>query len=185
MEKHAFVPVKSCELKLEDLRLTPDAVNNLVNIENQFSKNIDCGTGLRLCVEFFENYGSHVNIGILHFGGIFTWTATYTSETKSEKFLTRVRDALDGFISLGIVGKIFNVGAGISGSYLSSRSNIEKKYTESELSDIQLKIVRDGGPPDEGDFNKWKHTLVSQNSTWSLVDRNNFCGLWDVIFNIY
>ena len=183
MEKHAFVPVKSCELNLEHIRLTPDAVNNLVNIENQLSKNIDCGTGLRLCVEFFENYGSHVNIGILHFGGIFTWTATCTSETKSEKFLTRVHDALDGFISLGIGGEIFNVGASISGSYLSSTSNIENKYNGSELSDIQLKIVRDGGPPDEGDFNKWKHTLVSQNSTWSLVDRKNFCGLWDVLRN--
>ena len=184
-EKHAFVPVKSCELKLEHIRLTPDAVNNLVNIEGQFNKNFDCGTGLRLCVEFFENYGSHVNIGILHFGGIFTWTATYTSETKSEKFLTRdiVHDALDGFISLGIVGNVCNVGAGISGSYLSSRSNIENKYTESELSHILLKIVPDGGPPDEGDFNKWKHTLVSQNSTWSLVDRKNFCGLWDVLRN--
>jgi hypothetical protein len=60
-EKHAFVPVKSCELKLEHIRLTPDAVNNLLNIEGQFNKNIDCGTGLRLCVEFFENYGSHVS----------------------------------------------------------------------------------------------------------------------------
>jgi hypothetical protein len=151
----------------------------------QFNKNIDCGTGLRLCVEFFENYGSHVNIGILHFGGIFTWMATYTSETKSEKFLTRdiVHDALDGFISLGIVGKVCNVGTGISGNYLSSRSNIENKYTESELSHILLKIVTDGGPPDEGDFNKWKHTLLSQNSTWSLVDRKNVCGLWDVLRN--
>lgn len=184
-EKHAFVPVKSCELKLEHIRLTPDAVDNLVNIESQFNKHIDCGTGLRLCVDFFENYGSHVNIGILHFGGIFTWTATYTSETKSEKFSSReiVHDALDGFISLGIVGKVCNFGAGISGSYLSSRSNIENKYTESELSHILLKIVPDGGPPDEGDFNKWKHTLVSQNSTWSLVDRDNFCGLWDVLKN--
>jgi hypothetical protein len=34
MEKHAFVPVKSCELKLEHIRLTPDAVNDLVNIED-------------------------------------------------------------------------------------------------------------------------------------------------------
>jgi hypothetical protein len=58
MEKHAFVPVKSCELKLEDIRLTSDAVNNLVNIEGQFNKNIDCGTGLRLCVELDINPSS-------------------------------------------------------------------------------------------------------------------------------
>ncbi|CAG2212875.1 unnamed protein product [Mytilus edulis] len=132
-----------------------------------------------------ENMRSHINTGILHFGGIFKWTATYTSLTESKSDFNKdlVYDTLEGFLNIGYAGPGPTVGIGVSGKSLSSISGISNKHTEEELSKIQLIIDSIGGPPDEIEYQKWVQTLTAENETWSLISRGNFIGIWEVLTN--
>lgn len=184
-EKYAFVPVKSYEFKIENIHLISNAIKTLQAIESGLQGNAICMKSLSQCKKFFQIYGSHINMGILHFGGVFKWKASYSSSIKSSNNSRKelVNDTLDGFTSMGYTGPGPAIGIGVSGKYLSGNSSIVKNHTEEELSKVQLNIDPIGGPHDETDYGKWVQRLTTENGTWSLISRGEFIGIWEVLKN--
>lgn len=183
--KCAFVPIAAIELTLSDVHLIQEAVNDLLEIEVLMIPGAECSSLVVRCLEFFNTYGSHINIGLLHFGGIYKWTATYTSEedTKTESVKNLLQTTLEGFISLGVASCTKQFGIGVSGSYLSNHSDIGKKYSHTELSRVELQIEKTGGPPEVEDYHEWKDGLACASSTWALISSQHFVGIWQILQN--
>lgn len=181
--KYSSVPIKACELTHAMVRLIPEAVQILTEIETL--NNIFCREEFitSKCRHFFQRFGSHINIGVLHFGGVFKWIATYSGETKSSENVMKqlVNNSLNCYVNAFMPSK--NLGIEVSAKYLSTSGNISQTYSETDLSNTTVKILKSGGPPEIDDFYVWKYILSSCNSTWSLIDRGKLCGIWEIISN--
>lgn len=181
--KYSCVPIKACELKHDMVRLVPEAVQMLSEIDKLsklFCREVYITSE---CTRFFQRFGSHINIGMLHFGGIYKWIATYSGETKSSENIKKkvVSNSLNGFVTAFMPST--NIGVEVSAKYLSSNGNMSKVYSETDLSNTTVKILKCGGPQEIDDFYVWKYILSSCNSTWSLIDRGKLCGIWEIIQN--
>ena len=70
------VPTAACQLNQSSLRLSSEALKEL-QLVDRIVKSDDAETVDRKCQKFLKMYGSHINAGILHFGGINNFVATY------------------------------------------------------------------------------------------------------------
>lgn len=181
----AFVPVKACELKLENFVFVPDALKRLKDIETLAIEKKDFDTIHSSIVKFFKHYGSHVNIGVLHFGGIYEWTAKYesehkTNETFSANILNRV---LEAYVSGGKSFLNKYVGGTCSGDVIMKETHFSGNYDQGELSKVVCGVSIYGGSPDSLTFNEWKTRLQSENSTWNIIDKNELIEIWEILSN--
>ena len=73
---YSVVPTAACELKTHSLKLSREALLELQNIEKLIEGSHDTEYVGNTCETFFSKYGSHINAGILHFGGVNKFIAT-------------------------------------------------------------------------------------------------------------
>ena len=57
-----------------------------------------------LCIEFFENFGTHVGTGTVHFGGVYIWRSIYSGTgddiQKDKEYKKAVAAALGNLLKL-------------------------------------------------------------------------------------
>lgn len=180
--KYSSIPVKSCEFKPTDVCLVPEAIECLLNIE--YFDQLFCREEFIIaeCQKFFKQFGSHINIGTLHFGGVYKWISTYSSETQSSDVCAQqlVATSLNSYISTD-VPCITGIGAEVSAECLFKKGDNSQSYSRSDLSNTRLTVQMCGGPIGIDDFYTWKYMLSSCNDTWSLIDRGNLRGIWEII----
>ncbi|XP_008917714.2 interferon-induced very large GTPase 1 [Manacus vitellinus] len=181
--KYQYIPLASCFFQRHQLLLSDAALQELQHVEQllSFTREEDKP---KLLESFFHRFGSHVDQGPLHFGGIFWWKA-YTEgfrDEHQEKVKRQTSDALNSFVGASLGGFGASGGGASTVSISSSKASVEDQARESSLTDIQLYVVNTGGPSETDSLSQWKNGLVSNNSTWCVIDRGfQLIPVWEVI----
>ncbi|TRZ08649.1 hypothetical protein HGM15179_018455 [Zosterops borbonicus] len=185
--KYQYIPLASCYFQRHQLLLSDAALQELQEMEQllSFTQEDDKASLLNsMCESFFTRFGSHVNQGPLHFGGIFWWKAStvgFRAEHKKE-MKRQTSEALNSFVEASWSGFGASAGGALDVSKSSSKASVMGRARESSQTAIQLYVVNTGGPPDTDSLHQWKTGLVSDNTTWCVIDRGfELIPVWDVI----
>ncbi|XP_041471757.1 interferon-induced very large GTPase 1-like [Lytechinus variegatus] len=187
---YSVTPTAACELNPYSLKLSQQALHDLKTIDRILvgSKNLELVS--QNCEDFLTTYGSHINTGVIHFGGVNKFVATYSSETKSnsDRVMRMVRDLLSAYVSASYSGFGSSVEGVLSADQIKAHDSFKNEYEKSELAKTTLHFVRNGGPQDVSTLQLWKMGLVTCRGTWTLIDRGkslftDFVGVWKLIPN--
>ncbi|XP_063009303.1 interferon-induced very large GTPase 1-like isoform X1 [Melospiza melodia melodia] len=184
--KYQYTPLASCYFQRHQLRLSDAALRELQDMEQllSFSWEEDNPTFVKMCESFFRRFGSHINQGPLHFGGIFWWKAStegFRAE-QQEEVKRQTSEALNSFVgaSWGDFGASVEGNLNVSKSI--SQHSVLGRAGKSSHTAIQLYVVNTGGPADTASLPLWKMGLVSDNTTWCVIDRGfQLVPVWDII----
>ncbi|XP_053858127.1 interferon-induced very large GTPase 1-like [Vidua macroura] len=184
--KYQYIPLASCYFQRHQLRLSDAALQELRNMEQllSFSQEGDKAFLMNTCESFFRRFGSHINQGPIHFGGIFWWKAStegFQAEQR-EEMKRQTSEALNSFVWASWVGLRAAVEGTLDVSKSSSMASVWARVRKSSQTAIQLYVVNTGGPADTTSLPQWKAGLASDNTTWCVIDRGfELIPVWDVI----
>ncbi|KAM7060605.1 interferon-induced very large GTPase 1-like [Acridotheres tristis] len=184
--KFQYIPLASCYFQRHQLRLSDAALRELQDMEQilAFIWKGDNPTFVKMCESFFTRFGSHINQGPLHFGGIFWWKAStegFRAEERGE-MKRQTSEALNSFVGASWGGIRASVEGTLDVSKSSSQASVLGRVAEGSHRAIQLYVVNTGGPADTTSLPQWKTGLVSDNTTWCVIDRGfELIPVWDVI----
>ncbi|KAM3676193.1 interferon-induced very large GTPase 1-like isoform 1-T2 [Ammospiza maritima maritima] len=185
--KYQYIPLASCYFQRHHLRLSDAALQELQDMDQQllsFSWEEDNPTLVKMCESFFSRFGSHINQGPLHFGGIFWWKAStegFRAEQR-EEVKKQTSKALNSFVRKSYGDFLVCAAGALDVSKSSSEASVKGRARESSHSEIQLYVANTGGPADTSSLPQWKTGLVSDNTTWCVIDRGfQLIPVWDVI----
>ncbi|CAN8205188.1 unnamed protein product [Coccothraustes coccothraustes] len=185
--KYQYIPLASCYFQRNQLRLSDAALRELQDMEQQllsFSQREDNATLVKMCESFFSRFGSHINQGPVHFGGIFWWKASTEGfrAKQREEMKRQTSEALNSFVGASWGGFWASVEGTLDVSKSSSQASVQGRAGESSRTAIQLYVVNTGGPADTASLPQWKTGLVSDNTTWCVIDRGfQLIPVWDII----
>ncbi|KAM4904229.1 interferon-induced very large GTPase 1-like [Sylvia borin] len=183
--KYQYIPLASCHFQRHQLLLSDAALQELQDMEQLLSfTQEDKAPLLHRCERFFSRFGSHINQGPLHFGGIFWWKAStegFRTEQR-EEMKRQTCEALNTFVGASWGGFLASAAGALDVSKSSSKTSVLGRAGESSHTAIQLYVVTTGGPPDTASLPQWKTGLVSDNTTWCVIDRGfKLIPVWDII----
>ncbi|XP_054149384.1 interferon-induced very large GTPase 1-like [Melozone crissalis] len=184
--KYQYIPLASCYFQRHQLRLSDAALRELQDMEQllSFSWEEDNPNLVKMCESFFSRFGSHINQGPLHFGGIFWWKAStevFQAE-QWEEVKQQTSEALNSFVGASWGGFGASVEGTLDVSKSSSQASVLGRAGASSHTAIQLYVVNTGGPADTSSLPQWKTGLVSDNTTWCVIDRGfELIPVWDII----
>ncbi|KAK2511963.1 hypothetical protein Q9233_016552 [Columba guinea] len=183
--KYRYIPLASCYFQKHQLHLSDAALQELQDFEHLLSITEEADRPDMLksrCGSFFERFGSHVNQGPLHFGGIFWWKAStegFRAEHR-EEMKQQVSEALDSYIrvSYGLFG------GSVDFSKSSSQASFQGTERKNVHTNVHLSVTNTGGPSEMDSLPQWKAGLESNNRTWSVIDRGfQLIPVWDIILS--
>ncbi|XP_014743650.1 PREDICTED: interferon-induced very large GTPase 1-like, partial [Sturnus vulgaris] len=184
--KFQYIPLASCYFQRHQLRLSDAALRELQDMEKILgvTQKEDNPMFVKMCESFFSKFGSHINQGPLHFGGIFWWKAStegFRAEERGE-MKRQTSEALNSFVGGSWGGIRASVEGTVDVSKSSSQDSVLGRVAEGSYRAIQLYVVNTGGPADTTSLPQWKMGLVSDNTTWCVIDRGfELIPVWDVI----
>ncbi|XP_032539335.1 interferon-induced very large GTPase 1-like [Chiroxiphia lanceolata] len=181
--KYQYIPLASCYFQRHQLLLSDGALRELQHMEQLLNL-----TGEEdqpnLLESFFSRFGSHVSQGPLHFGGIFWWKAStggFRAEQR-EEMKRQTSEALNSFVGASFSGFGVSAGGATDVSRSSSQASVQGRAGESSHTEIQCQVFTTGGPSETDSLPQWKTGLVSNNSTWCVIDRGSqLIPVWEVI----
>jgi hypothetical protein len=179
--KHSSMPLASFYFNDSDLLLSVDALSALRLIETKITTYGQENAEVKqACEEFFKRFGSHANRGPLHFGGVYWLKCCSSGINESELSVVKQLQSEVVYAHASFTYSSIGVSGGVD------LAQIKAKYTnncsETTISNTQLEIVKNGGPPEMSTLSDWKTGLVASNSTWSLIDRGPMLvPVWDII----
>ncbi|XP_072276962.1 interferon-induced very large GTPase 1-like [Pyxicephalus adspersus] len=182
--RYNYIPLASCYFRKDQLRLSPSALKALREIEKLITidslMTIDSPILSIKCSEFFQRFGSHINLGPIHFGGIFWWKASMEGidSSKMEEAKKMTSEALNVYVGASY--------AGFGGEIDSKTTNTQGSVHNSKISnlhkEVNLFVTKTGGPPEADSLPQWKAGLVTSNKTWSVIDRGfQLVPVWKII----
>ncbi|KFV78638.1 Interferon-induced very large GTPase 1, partial [Struthio camelus australis] len=187
--KYQYIPLASCYFQKHQLRLSNAALQELQDIEQLLSITQEANRLHMLksrCGSFFSRFGSHVNQGPLHFGGIFWWKASaegFRAEQR-EEMKRQASEALNCYIGASYSSFVFNVGVSAGISKSSSEASFQGKDRRDVQTKIQLFVTKTGGPSEVDSLVQWKSGLVTSNTTWCVIDRGfQLIPVWDIVLS--
>ncbi|XP_053878351.1 interferon-induced very large GTPase 1-like [Malaclemys terrapin pileata] len=187
--QYSYIPLASCYFPKDQLRLSRAALQELKESEQLLSHtpepdklNFLKSRGGR----FFKRFGSHVNQGPLHLGGIFWWKVS--SEGFRAEQLDEVKkqtsDALSSYVGGSYGGFGWSISAGVTASKSGSEASFQGTDRKQTQTEIQLFVTKTGGPPGVDSLTAWKSGLLASNKTWSVIDRGaQLIPVWDIILS--
>ncbi|TRZ05899.1 hypothetical protein HGM15179_021208 [Zosterops borbonicus] len=183
---YQYIPLASCSFQRHQLLLSDVALQELQDMEQflSFTQGEDTPPLLDRCERFFSRFGSHVNQGPLHFGGIFWWKASTKGfrDVQREEMKRQMCGALNNLVRNSYGGFLENAVEFLDVSISGSKASVLGRAGDSSHSTIQLSVINTGGPPDTASLPQWKTGLVSDNTTWCVIDRGfELIPVWDVI----
>ncbi|KAM7062072.1 LOW QUALITY PROTEIN: uncharacterized protein M8220_002018 [Acridotheres tristis] len=184
--KFQYIPLASCYFQRHQLRLSDAALRELQGMEQILgvTQKEDNPMFVKMCESFFRRFGSHINQGPLHFGGIFWWKAStegFRAEERGE-MKRQTSEALNSFVRSSYGGFLVSAAGALDVSKSNSQASVLGRAVESSHTAIQLYVVNTGGPADTTSLPQWKTGLVSDNTTWCVIDRGfELIPVWDVI----
>ncbi|KFV58034.1 Interferon-induced very large GTPase 1, partial [Tyto alba] len=185
--KYQYIPLASCYFQKHQLRLSDAALQELQDIEHLLSitPKADRPTMLKSrCESFFSRFGSHINQGPLHFGGIFWWKAStegFKAEQR-EEMKRQASEALNCYVGASYSSFGGRAGVEVDISKSSSRASLQGKDGRNANTAVQLYVANTGGPSETDSLPQWKLGLVTNNTTWRVIDRGfQLIPVWDII----
>uniref|UniRef100_A0A8C3Y048 VLIG-type G domain-containing protein n=1 Tax=Catharus ustulatus TaxID=91951 RepID=A0A8C3Y048_CATUS len=184
--KFQYIPLASCYFQRHQLRLSDAALRELQDMEQivGFTQKEDNPTFVKMCESFFSRFGSHINQGPLHFGGIFWWKASTEGfqDKQREEVKRQTSAALNSIVRKSYGDFLESAEDTLDISASTSKASVRRKAGERSHSAIQLYMVNTGGPADTTSLLQWKTGLVSDNTTWCVINRGSeLIPVWDVI----
>ena len=171
------VPVRAIDITLKDISLRPEVLASLQDIE-QSLQGIEKSLNYKpngYFHDFFKQFGSHINYGVIELGGSLASIATCNKrgDIKRSDLRKAVSEAARLSLSLGFSKAGFDIGIGTSfnASKLHAKTSSGCKMTEFQNIDVTLK--KTGGPPEIDDKIEWRKGLVENSSLWHIVSRND------------
>ncbi|KAM9036265.1 interferon-induced very large GTPase 1-like [Sarcophilus harrisii] len=187
--KFCYIPLASCHFARDQLHLSKSALQELKQLEELLSYSNSAETHSLLkqrCEAFFKRFGSHVNQGPLHLGGVFWWKAVaagFRSEALHD-VKRQASEALDRYIGGSYSG--FGVTAAASANVSNSQSQMSSQNTSSTnlQTRFEMSVYQTGGPPEVDSLPQWKAGLVASNHSWCIIDRGyQLVPVWDIILS--
>lgn len=178
--RYNYVPLASIYFAKNQLRLSPDAISELNEIEKLICMNPDTEILRNKCEDFFQRFGSHANLGPIHFGGIFWWKASVESVHKNEiqEAKTSINQALNFFMNCGYA----DIAGNADISYTNTCGSADKSKETQLQKNIQVSVTKTGGPLEADSLPHWKAGLVTSNKSWSVIDRGfQMTPIWKII----
>uniref|UniRef100_A0A452I442 VLIG-type G domain-containing protein n=1 Tax=Gopherus agassizii TaxID=38772 RepID=A0A452I442_9SAUR len=187
--KYSYIPLASCYFPKDQLRLSSAALQELKDMEQLLSHTPESDKLNMLKSRggsFFKRFGSHVNQGPLHLGGIFWWKASsegFRAEHMDE-VKKRTSDALSSYAGGSYGGFGWSIAAGVTASKSGSETSFQGTDTKHTQTEIQLFVTKTGGPPGVDSLTAWKSGLLASNKTWSVIDRGfQLIPVWEIILS--
>ncbi|XP_028922201.1 interferon-induced very large GTPase 1-like [Ornithorhynchus anatinus] len=188
--KFCYVPLALCQFTKDQLQLSREALKELKQIEELLSYTQDPDKLYMLKKtrygNFFSRFGSHVNLGPLHFGGIYWWKAVsegFSSEER-EEVKHQASMHLDCYVKGGVSAFGRSFAANMSPSLFHSAASSHSQNDKQGHRVTQLSMSQTGGPPEVDSLPLWRKGLVASNQTWCVIDRGNqFLAVWDLIMS--
>ncbi|XP_063278816.1 interferon-induced very large GTPase 1-like [Prinia subflava] len=182
---YQYIPLASCYFQRHQLRLSDAALKELQDMEQTLNDTQeDKVLLLKRCERFFSTFGSHINQGPLHFGGIFWWkvsTKGFRAE-QQEEMKRQASEALNSLVRTSYGDFLASAAGALDVSISSSKASVLGRAGENSHATIQLNVVNTGVPLDTTSLPQWKTGLVSDNRTWCVIDRGfELIPVWDVI----
>ncbi|KAM5148033.1 interferon-induced very large GTPase 1-like [Mantella aurantiaca] len=178
--RYNYIPLASCYFRKDQLRLSSSALNALRKIENLLAIKSKAPILSTKCSEFFQRFGSHVNLGPIHFGGIFWWKAFMdgVNSSKIEEAKKMSSEALNIYVGVSYAG----FGGDVDITKTNAQGSVYNSKTSNLQKDVQLFITKTGGPSEADSLSQWKYGLVTSNKTWSVIDRGfQLMPVWNII----
>ncbi|XP_046294243.1 interferon-induced very large GTPase 1-like [Marmota monax] len=187
--KFCYVPLASCYFHMNELQLSKPALQELKYMEVVLDQRADTDNVslLKQRTEiFFHRFGSHVNQGPMHLGGIYGWKAI--SEGFQSDQLADVKqqaaEVLDIYIRGSYSGYPIKVAGDISVSDSHCKTVSQSQILQNLQTKIQLSVAQIGGPTEADSLVQWKAGLSSSNQTWCVIDRGlQLVPVWDIILS--
>ncbi|TFJ97126.1 absent in melanoma 1 protein [Platysternon megacephalum] len=187
--QYRYFPLASCYFPKDQLRLSSEALQDLKEIEQLLSHTPEPDKLTMLKSRgrrFFNRFGSHVNQGPLHLGGIFWWKASsegFRAEQLDEE-KKRTSDALSSYVGGSHSGFGCRAAGSVNVSKSDSKIALQSTDPKTFQPEIQLCITKTGGPPGVDSLTAWKSGLLASNKTWSVIDRGSrLIPVWDIILS--
>ena len=170
------VPLASCFFKTAQLKLSDGALVRIRKIAEL--GNLDVRSMQAECRKFFNEFGSHVNLGPFHFGGRYEWHC-FTSGLKQTDLSKAEHLHREAIRIHGSMSKPCNLHpmsvAGIPGM-------CSESYPESLYQQTFIEAYTCGGPQETLSLALWKNHLMAENTSWVLLDSGAECTpVWEII----
>ena len=185
--KYCVFPTHAIRLKQETMELEDNVLRDLQTLEGSIMSKTPSAENLQFINKnvsnIFKRYGTHVNRGLLHLGGIYSQNNSYKcdSSTKDEKTENMVLWSLQADLTTG-----FQLGAS-SGNmkFESTHGDLNNEYDKKQLSKIKVCVRKHGGSSTANDFDEWRNSLWTNPA---IIDygkdfERSFCGIWDLVQN--
>ncbi|XP_078518417.1 interferon-induced very large GTPase 1-like [Lissotriton helveticus] len=189
--KYNYIPLASCFFQKHQVRLSAAALCELKKIEALLGHTTKQDKVQMIAArygKFFSTFGSHVDMGPFHLGGIYTWKASaegFKAEELEEMKIIATK-MLNIYVGASFSGFSVSAVAGVGVSNSKSKSFFQGIGTESIQKYIQLLVSKTGGPVEVDSLAQWKSGLVSSNKTWCVIDRGfNLLPVWDMILECH
>ncbi|KAM4021970.1 interferon-induced very large GTPase 1-like [Anomaloglossus baeobatrachus] len=178
--RYNYIPLASCYFTKDQLRLSEAALNGLEDIVKLIGIHSDEQIVKKKCTEFFKRFGSHANLGPIHFGGIYWWKASMegieSDQMNEAKRMTS--EALNFYVGTSFAGS----GGDLDLSKTDLQGSIDRSTMSKFQKDIQFFSTKTGGPSEVDSLIQWRSGLISSNKTWSVIDRGiQLMPIWEII----
>ena len=158
-----WISTGSVEFRPETLKLSDEALESLKKIEQDYRIKGDNDNVQAACKKFFETYGSHLYVGIIRLGGVFKLEAKYDSQTTTSMEIIKNLVTMRGDLACWF-GSVNSLSSNLTSA---TKTGIHKP---DEFSIIQVNTLIRGGPEHVSSLQPWKAGLVSDSSTWAVIE---------------
>ncbi|XP_078477451.1 interferon-induced very large GTPase 1-like [Lampetra planeri] len=185
--EYTYLPLASAHLQMAQIRLSDAALKELQNIENTLENtkaDFKSAVLTSMIRNFFHLFGSHANEGPLEFGGIF-WR-----KASAQGFGSDQQDEMKRLLS-ELLGSTIGADCDSRTTTDAGAAMITEPASSSSgqhgpvLTDmVKMTVTTIGGDPGVHDLPQWKAAVVSNNRTWSLIERGSrFIPVWDIVLS--
>uniref|UniRef100_A0A8C5MTW0 VLIG-type G domain-containing protein n=1 Tax=Leptobrachium leishanense TaxID=445787 RepID=A0A8C5MTW0_9ANUR len=177
--RYHYIPLESCYFTKDKLNLSQKALDELKDIERIINGSEEQRVTHR-CETFFKTFGSHANMGPIHFGGIFSWKATMTGFQEDQ--LQEAKSRTSEFLSSYVGATYYGSGGNTDVSAATSQSSMESDTQGIFNKNIEFSVTKTGGQTESDCPLQWKASLIANNKTWSVIDRGlQLIPVWEII----
>ena len=188
------IPVCAVRFNIREMKMQTNLLDSMKQLEEMLSSKTFSDDSIKYAYSnaesIFKRFGSHVNRGLVHLGGIYMHNATYESESSTKKSNTEgmVVSALQSSFSSGFQLFGSNIAASIDQNLDISGGKLGKEYDQKELAKIKVSVLKQGGVPSAKSLQHWQKSLLETNKYLAVIDRgadfeSGFGGIWELIRN--
>lgn len=183
--QYVVVPIKTCILNQNIIRLNQSALDQLKDIERILTNPNPEKEAREACQIFFDTYGSHALVGKITFGGIYWISANCSEFTSFEE--EKLQESASKMIATKFgINAATLMGAGEGKGNIGNNTNNESQTVNNKDSlevKIKLEVSKFGGEQTTDNLVQWKESLITNQDKWAVIDRQaiQLLGVWEII----